>query len=84
MARRKARARVARDTSRALDSPYFQWFIREIVYCPVPVRVTFFRLPEALSVIVTEPLWLPVDVGVYVMLMVQLAPPATEDPQVLV
>lgn len=84
MARRKARARVARDTSRALDSPYFQWFIRKIDYCPVPVSVTFFRLPVALSVIVTEPLWLPVDVGLNVTLIVQLAPPATEEPHVLV
>jgi hypothetical protein len=38
----------------------------------------------ALSVIVRVLLWVPVDVGVNVTLIVQLAPPATEVPQVLV
>ena len=37
-----------------------------------------------LSVIVSLLLWMPMDVGVYVTLMVQLAPPASEDPQVFV
>jgi len=57
---------------------------RGIGYCPVPVRVTVFGLPDALSVIVTVPLWEPVEVGLNVTLIVQLAPPATEVPQVLV
>src|SRR5579864_3753959 len=41
-------------------------------------------LPVALSVMVIVPGWLPVAVGVKVTLMAQLAPAATEAPQVLV
>ena len=51
---------------------------------PVPVRATVCGLPEALSVTVMEPGWLPVAVGVNVTLIEQLAPAATELPQVLV
>ena len=51
---------------------------------PVPVRVTVCGLPVALSVTVMVPGWLPVAVGVKVTVMVQLAPAATEVPQVLV
>ena len=51
---------------------------------PVPVRVTDCGLPVALSVTVIVPGWLPAAVGVKVTLMEQLAPTATEAPQVLV
>jgi len=51
---------------------------------PVPDRATVCGLPVALSVTVIVPGWLPVAVGVNVTLMEQLAPAATEAPQVLV
>ena len=51
---------------------------------PVPVRLTVCGLPVALSVTVMVPGWLPVAVGVKVTVMVQLAPAATDVPQVLV
>ena len=51
---------------------------------PVPVRLTVCGLPVALSVTVIVPGWLPVAVGLKVTLMEQLAPAATEAPQVLV
>ena len=51
---------------------------------PVPVRLTVWGLPVALSVTVIVPGWLPVAVGVKVTLMEQLAPAAREAPQVLV
>ena len=51
---------------------------------PLPVRLTICGLPVALSVTVIVPGWLPVAVGVNVTLRVQLAPAATELPQVLV
>ena len=50
---------------------------------PVPVRPTVCGLPEALSVIVTEAVRVPGAVGAKVTLRVQLAPVATEVPQVL-
>ena len=50
---------------------------------PVPDSVTVCGLPVALSVTVTVPGWLPRAVGVNVTLMEQLAPAATEAPQVL-
>src|SRR4029077_2949746 len=51
---------------------------------PVPESATVCGLPVALSVTVIVPGWLPVAVGVKVTLMEQLAPAATEAPQVLV
>src|SRR5258705_11485587 len=51
---------------------------------PVPVRLTICGLPVASSVIVMVPVRVPVAVGVNVTLIVQLAPAATEVPQVLV
>ena len=51
---------------------------------PVPERLTDCGLPLALSVMVTEAVRLPLAVGVKVTLIVQLAPAATELPQVLV
>jgi len=51
---------------------------------PEPVRLTVWGLPVALSVTVIVPGWLPVAVGVNVTLIVQLAPAATDVPQVLV
>src|SRR5205807_9154982 len=51
---------------------------------PVPVKLTFCGLPGALSAVdniaVRDPLW----VGLKVMLIVQLAPGATELPHVVV
>ena len=51
---------------------------------PVPVRLMVCGLPVALSVTVIVPGRLPAAVGVKVTLMEQLAPAATEAPQVLV
>ena len=51
---------------------------------PVPERLTVCGLPLALSVILTEAVRLPLAAGVNVTLIVQLLPPATELPQVLV
>jgi hypothetical protein len=51
---------------------------------PVPESPTVCGLSEALSVAVTEALRAPVACGVNVTLMVQLAPAATDVPQVLV
>ena len=54
------------------------------VVVPEPVRLTVRGLPAALSVMLTEAVRGPVAEGVKVTLMVQLAPAATELPQVLV
>jgi hypothetical protein len=51
---------------------------------PVPLRLTVCGLPAALSVMLSVPFWTPVAVGVNVTLMVQLAPAATELPQLFV
>jgi hypothetical protein len=50
---------------------------------PVPLRLTVCGLPLASSLMLREALRLPVAVGVKVTLMVQLAPAATDVPQVL-
>ncbi len=51
---------------------------------PVPVRLTVWGLPVALSVRVTAAARVPLAAGVKVTLMVQLAPAATIAPQLLV
>ena len=51
---------------------------------PVPVRLTVWGLPTALSAMVSEGARLPLADGVKVTLIVQLAPAATLDPQLLV
>ena len=51
---------------------------------PVPERLVVWGLLLALSVTVKVPVRLPVAVGVKVTLMTQLAPAATEVPQLLV
>ena len=51
---------------------------------PIPVKIITCGLPEALSVMVTEALRLPLDVGSKVTLIVQFAPAATLAPHVLV
>ena len=51
---------------------------------PVPVRLTVWVAGLALSVMVTAPVLVPPVVGLKVTLMVQLAPAATLEPQVLV
>jgi hypothetical protein len=51
---------------------------------PVPVRVTVWGLPAALSVMVTDPVAAPEEVGVKVTLIVQLPPALTLVPQVFV
>ena len=51
---------------------------------PVPVRLTACGLPVASSAIESEAARLPLAAGVKVTLIVQLAPAATLDPQVLV
>ena len=51
---------------------------------PVPVRLTLWGLPVALSVTVRAVLRVPLAAGVKVTLIVQLAPAATELPQLLV
>jgi hypothetical protein len=55
-----------------------------VTVVPVPLRDTVCGEPEALSVIVRLPLRVPPAVGANVTEMVQLAPTATLDPQVLV
>ena len=51
---------------------------------PVPVRLTVCGLLLALSVMVSVALRLPGPAGVKLTLIVQLAPPLTEPPQLLV
>ena len=51
---------------------------------PVPERLTVWGLLAALSVMVREATRPPLAAGVKVTLMVQLAPAATELPQLLV
>jgi len=51
---------------------------------PIPERLTDWGLSAALSVIVSEAARLPLADGVKVTLIVQLAPAATLDPQLLV
>ena len=51
---------------------------------PVPVRLTVWGLPLALSVRVMAAVRVPLAAGVKVTLIVQLAPAATLDPQLLV
>lgn len=51
---------------------------------PVPVRLTLSGLPVRLAVTVTAAVRVPVTVGWKVTLIVQLAPAATLDPQLLV
>lgn len=51
---------------------------------PVPERPTICGLPNAVSVIVSEPLRVPVDLGIKVKLIAQLAPAVTLDPQLFV
>jgi hypothetical protein len=51
---------------------------------PVPERLTDWGLPVALSVMAMAAARLPLAEGVKVRLMVQLAPAATLDPQLLV
>ena len=53
-------------------------------WVPVPVRATVCGLFGALSVIVRVPVIGPGTEGVQEMLIVQLAPTARDDPQVLV
>jgi hypothetical protein len=50
---------------------------------PVPLRLAVCGLPVALSVTLTEAVRLPLAEGVKVTLIVQVAPPATELPQLL-
>ena len=51
---------------------------------PLPVRATDCGLSLALSLMVTAALMSPVDVGLKVRLIVQLAPALSEVPQVVV
>ena len=50
---------------------------------PVPDRLTFWGLPEALSAILTEAVRLPLAVGVKLTLSVQFDPAGSELPQLL-
>ena len=49
---------------------------------PLPLRLTFWGLPVALSVTVTVPVRVPVVVGLKVTLIAQLVPAARDVPQV--
>ena len=49
---------------------------------PLPVRLIFWGLPVALSLMVTLPVRVPVAVGLKVTLIVQLLPDARDVPQV--
>lgn len=50
----------------------------------MPLKLTLWGLSPALSVTTVDPVRLPTAVGVNVIVIVQLAPAATELPQVLV
>jgi hypothetical protein len=54
------------------------------VEVPIPVRLTVWGLPVALSVTTMVAARLPLAAGEKVTLMVQLAPAATLDPQLLI
>ena len=56
----------------------------KLTMVPVPVKLTVCGLPVALSVIVRVALTVPLATGVKETEIVQLAPAATLDPQVLV
>lgn len=58
------------------------WTVLVVGLAPVPVRVTFCGLPEAVSVTETDPVAVPAAVGLKVTLIVQLAPDARLVPQV--
>jgi len=68
------------------------WFVKErllgerltVAEVPVPPRLRDWGLPPALSVKLTEADRLPLAVGSNVTLIEQLAPAATEVPQVFV
>ena len=49
---------------------------------PIPDNATFCGLPAALSVMLSAAVRVPLDVGLKVTLMLQLAPAASEMPQV--
>src|SRR5581483_4069734 len=68
-------------TGDSLESPVP---IKLRFYWPVPVRLTNCGLPPPLSAIETEALRAPIAVGVKVTVIVQLPPPTTLVPQVLV
>ena len=53
-----------------------------VVLVPVPVSDTTCGLPVELSLTVSEPVRVPVAVGLNLMLIVQLPPTAREEPQV--
>jgi hypothetical protein len=55
-----------------------------VLLTPLPVRATDCGLSLALSLMVTAALMSPVDVGLKVRLIVQLAPALSEVPQVVV
>lgn len=55
-----------------------------MISTPVPVRETVCGLPVALSVIVTDPLCVPVASGVNLTLIVQCDPAESEVPQPVV
>ena len=57
---------------------------REIVYFPVPVRLTVCGLPAALSLMVIAPVRVPAAVGVNFTLIAQCLPTASVAPQVVV
>jgi len=56
--------------------------VPEVAVAPVPVSETTCGLPLALSLTVSEPVRVPVVVGLNLMLIVQLPPTAREEPQV--
>ncbi len=58
------------------------WTVLVVGLAPVPVRVTFCGLPEAVSATETVPVAVPAAVGLKVTLIVQLAPDARLVPQV--
>ena len=64
-----------------LDPQVFVWAKSPLL---VPVRLTAWGVLEALSLIVSVPVRVPVAVGLKVTLMVQLPPAATELPQLSV
>src|SRR5579859_245719 len=70
-----------------LDSPTgvvakaMEFGLNDTLLVPVPVNPTIWGVEGSLSLITTDDLFVPVDVGLKVRLMVQLAPPASVVPE---
>jgi hypothetical protein len=67
-----------------VTDPKFKLVGKSFAVVPIPLRLTFCGLPAALSLTLSAALRVPVVVGLNVILIEQLAPAASELPQVWV